>query len=74
MACYIEITPGGFAYAKLRAGTALKAPNGLEVYFQPGDSEAAILETIEALDEIEDSAARGRVADVALSDYFEGVA
>lgn len=66
---YLEITPGGFRYAVLRVGVALVAPNGVEVYFQPGDDTTAILETIEALEEIPDDK-RAAVAAMALGEYF----
>ncbi len=67
---YRQITPGGFRYAVLHVGVALIAPSGREVYFQPGDDTAAILETISALDEIEDDAKRANIAAMSLGDYF----
>lgn len=72
MSRYLEITPAGFAYAELRVGVVLRNPDGLEVYFQPGDSTAAILETIESLEEIPEDK-RPQIAAMALGDYFEGV-
>lgn len=72
MSRYLEITPAGYSYAQLRVGVSLKSPDGREVYFQPGDDTAAILATIEALEEIPD-AKRAIIADMALGDYFEGV-
>lgn len=66
---FLDITPGGFAYAEHRVGLSLMAPDGRCVYFQPGDDTAAILDTIEALDEI-DEAKRPSIAAMALGDYF----
>ena len=68
---YIEITPGGFRYARLRVGVSLQTPDGSkEVYFQPGDDTTAILETIAALEEV-DEAKRPQIAAMALGDYFD---
>ena len=67
---YVEITPNGFKYAELRIGVALQSPCGKDIYFQPGDDTAAILETIEALEEIEDLELRAHCANVALDEYF----
>lgn len=64
-----EDVGGGYAVARLRVGVSLRSPDGREVYFQPGDDSAAILDTVEALDEIPDDR-RGDVADMALGDYF----
>jgi len=63
---------GGYSYCKLRVGLTVRNPQGREVYFQPGDCEFAILETIAALEEYADiSADRQNVmADIALGDYF----
>lgn len=72
MSHYLEITPAGFSYAELRVGVSLKSPDGREVYFQPGDDTAAILETIQALEEIPE-AKRATIAAMALGDYFEGI-
>jgi hypothetical protein len=71
MAHYVEITPAGFSYAELRVGLSLKAPDGQEVYFQPGDDTAAILETISALEEVQEDK-RATIAAMALGDYFNG--
>lgn len=67
---YTEITPNGYSYAILRVGVAMKNPKGEDVYFQPGDDTAAILETIEALEEIEDLQKRNNLAEITLGDYF----
>lgn len=64
---------GGYKFAELRVGAVLKAPNGREVYFQPGDDTAAIRETVEALDEISNDvmdAKRGTIADMVFGEYF----
>jgi len=48
-------------------------PQGREVYFQPGDDEHAIRETLAALDEIsldESDPKRAMVADAVLGEYF----
>lgn len=59
----------GFSYAPLRVGLVLRAPDGCEVYFQPGDDETAIRETIDALAEV-DAARIDHVARCALDGYF----
>lgn len=68
MSRYIEIG-GGYSYATLRAGMTIKAPDGREVFVQPGDDQSAIMATIDALDELPDDR-RGDIADMALGDYF----
>jgi hypothetical protein len=67
---YIAISES-YSYAPLRVGLALRNARGIDVYFQPGDSESAIRETIEALDELPDNR-RDIIADMALADYFAG--
>lgn len=61
---------GGYSYCPLRVGLVLRNPAGRQVYFQPGDQEAAIRETFDALGEI-DERSIDRVADIALSGYFD---
>ena len=63
---------GGYSYCQLRVGLTVRNPQGQDVYFQPGDQEAAILETLEALEECADMAddKRGALVDMALGDYF----
>ncbi len=63
---YINIG-GGYSYAPLRVGLSLMNPEGREVYFQPGDNEATIRDTIDALDE---SGEADRLASLALGEYF----
>jgi hypothetical protein len=65
---YQEIA-GGYSFAQLRVGMVVKAPNGAEVYCQPGDDSAAMLANIESLDEIPANR-RGQIADMILGDYF----
>ncbi|WP_395652456.1 hypothetical protein [Brevundimonas sp.] len=65
---YIAIG-GGYFYAPLRAGVSLRAPNGREVYFQPGDDEATFYETLEALGEVQDDR-RDMAVDLAFGEYF----
>lgn len=60
---------GGYSYQELRVGLILSNSDGKQVYFQPGDDTTAILETIEALEEIPDNR-RAQIADMALGDYF----
>jgi len=72
MSRYLDIG-GGYKFAELRVGASLMAPNGQEVYFQPGDATATICETIAALDEISDDvtdAKRGIIADMTFGEYF----
>lgn len=59
----------GYSYASLRVGLALRHADGREVYFQPGDNESAIRDTIDALDEVS-AEKRDMVADIAFADYF----
>lgn len=68
MTGYIEIG-GGYKFALLRVGCSLMSPAGAEVYFQPGDDSAAIIETAEAMEEIP-AGKRGIIADMAFSEYF----
>lgn len=60
---------GGYRFALHRVGASMMNPAGQSVYFQPGDDTAAILEAVEALDEIPD-AKRGIAADMAFRDCF----
>jgi hypothetical protein len=69
---YLDIG-GGYSYAPLRVGLVIRAPNGREVYIQPGDDETAMRETIAAFDEISDDvndAKRATIVDMALGEYF----
>lgn len=64
---------GGYEYASLRNGLSVRAPNGREIYCQPGDDESIMRENISALDEISldpDNEKRGIIADMILGDYF----
>lgn len=67
---YTEITPGGFSYARLRVGLIVRAPDGSEVYCQPGDDTAAMLANIEALEEVAEDK-RPTIAAMALGEYFQ---
>lgn len=60
---------GGYSYAMLRVGMTVRNPSGVEIYIQPGDDEAAMLDTINALDEVSD-AKRGTIAGMVLGEYF----
>ena len=65
---------GGYAYCALRNGLVVRNPQGREVYFQPGDDEAAIRDTLTALDEVSlnpDDNKRAMITDMALSAYFD---
>lgn len=66
---YLEVTPDGFAFAVLRVGLILRAPDGEDVYFQPGDDTTAILETIESLEEVAEDK-RASIAAMCLGEYF----
>ena len=65
---YLQIG-GGYSYAPLRVGLSLMNPQGKEVYFQPGEQEATIRDTIEALEECAPDKLDA-IADMALSEYF----
>ena len=60
----------GYQWSPLRVGLVLRAPDGREVYCQPGDDETAMREVIDALGEHEPGSVRDTCAHVALSDYF----
>jgi hypothetical protein len=69
---YLDIG-GGYSFAVLRVGLSVRNPAGKEIYVQPGDATAAMLETIEALDEIStdvEDVKRAQIADMALAEYF----
>jgi hypothetical protein len=69
---YLDIG-GGYSYAELRVGMVVCNPAGTEIYVQPGDDTATMLETIAALDEVSEDvtdAKRGTIADMCLGDYF----
>jgi hypothetical protein len=61
---------GGYAFASLLVGMVIRNPAGKEIYIQSGDDETAMRANIDALDEIEDDAKRGIIADMALGEYF----
>lgn len=69
---YLDIG-GGYSYAELRVGMVVRNPIGAEIYIQPGDDTAAMLENIESLNEISTDicdAKRGTIADMLLGEYF----
>jgi hypothetical protein len=67
---YIRISTR-FAYAPLRVGLSLMSlATGREVYFQPGDHESAIRDTIDAIGECDESQI-DRAADLSLGPYFD---
>lgn len=69
---YLAIA-GGYSYAPLRVGMIVRAPNGQQIYIQPGDDENAMRENIAALDEISEDVTdekRGTIADMMLGEYF----
>lgn len=64
----------GYAYCALRNGLVVRNPQGREAYFQPGDDEAAIRDTLSALDEMSlkpDDFGRSILTDMALGVYFD---
>lgn len=72
MSTYQQIA-GGYSFVELRVGLVVRAPNGKEIYCQPGDAANAMRENIAALDEISEDVAdakRGTIADMALGEYF----
>jgi len=59
-----------FHFRELRIGALLaNKATGREVYFQPGDDTAIILDTIDALNEVPTSR-RDIIADIAFAEYF----
>jgi len=68
-AAYQQIA-GGYSFAELRVGLVVRAPNGKEVYCQPGDDANAMRENIAALEEIDGDVKRGIIADMLLGEYF----
>lgn len=70
---YLRIA-GEWSYAPLRVGLVIRAPDGAEVYFQPGDEEDTARETIAAIEEFdikEVGSLAEHCANVALGDYFQ---
>ena len=68
LAGYIPIA-GNWSYAPTRIGKVLRAPDGEQVYFQPGDDEAEFLAQVEAIQELPEN----RQADIAamiFGEYF----
>lgn len=64
---------GGYSYAALRVGLTVRAPDGQEIYVQPGDDESAMRGNLTALDELSldvDDPKRGTIADMLLGEYF----
>lgn len=65
---------GGYSFAELRSGgVVVHAPNGQEIFCQPGDDASAMRENIAALDEISEDvtdAKRAVIADMVLGEYF----
>lgn len=78
MATYQQSTPwqdigGGYSFAALRVGMTIRNPKGAEVYVQPGDDTATMMDNIEALDEVSpdvDNPKRAIIADMMLGEYF----
>jgi hypothetical protein len=69
---YLDIG-GGYSFRPMRVGMVVCNPAGTEIYVQPGDATAEMLDTIAALDEVSEDvtdAKRGTIADMALGDYF----
>ncbi len=59
-----------YSYTPHRFGLSVRHdPSGREIYFQPGDDESTIRDTIDALHECDESTLDA-MAHVALSDYF----
>lgn len=72
MSVYQELG-GGYSYAVCRVGLILKSPAQVEIYVQPGDAESAMLDTIQAFDEISEDVKnhkRAVIVDMALGEYF----
>jgi hypothetical protein len=64
---------GGYYVSTLCGGVFIQNRASQTVYFKPGEQAKAISETIAALDEISENPEdikRGRVADIALAEYF----
>ena len=64
---------GGYSYTPLRVGLIVRAPNGREIYVQPGDAERIMRENIASLDEVSENIndeGRGLIADIVLGEYF----
>jgi hypothetical protein len=70
MADNYQDIPGGFRLWLCRVGKVLENAEGAQVYFQPGDDETAILDTLDALGEVPEDR-QAMVALMALEDYFD---
>lgn len=66
---YLRIA-GDWSYAPLRVGLVVRAPDGEEIYCQPGDDENAMRENIAALDEIDGDDKRATICAMMLGEYF----
>lgn len=65
---YIAIA-GDWSYAPTRVGKVLRAPDGEQVYFQPGDDESEFMAQVEAIQEWPEDR-QWIAADIVLGEYF----
>lgn len=65
---YIAIA-GGWSYAPTRIGKVLRAPDGEQVYFQPGDDESEFMAQVEAIQELPDNR-QDAIAAMIFGEYF----
>ena len=66
---YVQEIPGGFRLWLCRVGKVLENAEGSQVYFQPGDDEAALLDIVDALEEVPEDR-QAMIAAMTLEDYF----
>lgn len=68
---YLRIWATDWLYAPLRcSGLVLRAPDGQEIYCQPGDDANAMRDNIDALGEIEDVELQRGIAASLFGEYF----
>ena len=65
-------TMGGYVLHRLRVGCALTDPSGRQVYFQPGDCTAGILDQWDAIRDEIPADKQAIITGMNFGDYFEG--
>ena len=71
MGHYDEL-PGGWKLGRLRVGCTIAAPDGREVYFQPGDDSAEIINQWDAICTDIPESRQAIMCEISFSDYFPG--
>lgn len=61
---------GGYSFATLSVGLALRNPQGREVFIQPGCDETIVRSQIDATQRIRRSSLRDTIAEAIFGEYF----